>query len=254
MSEKFEGRNIWTNFTKELGYTTASIQYVELSLRIASKQFNDELKSKNIVELAKRYSLSVSEIPEDFSLRIVKNYIVQIHSCIELFLINYQNLIGSATNGLNYDNKNDNRLHWTLTHVFGDMDSDYSQMYRICDYYRHVRNLIVHQKNDSSGYRNARGLISNYQDDKLQAPNSIENLNFDDQVLYARCARKLLKEVYVKTHYDWAAIVSAYQTQIKQITVKRCDDAIKRNTRIENFLKRIYPVSKSNIDDIISVL
>ena len=212
------------------------------------------MKSKNIVELAKRYSLSVSEIPEDFSLRIVKNYIVQIHSCIELFLINYQNLIGSATYGLNYDNKNDNRLHWTLTHVFGDMDSDYSQMYRICDYYRHVRNLIIHQKNDASGYRNARGSIIKYQDDRLQAPNDIEHLNFDDQVLYARSARTLLEEIYFKTHYDWESIVSTYQPEIKKITAGRCDDETKRKTRIQNFLKRIYPVSENDINDIISLL
>lgn len=73
--------NIWTSFRKELGFTTASIQYVELTLRIANSEHKEELSDKKIINKAKQYNLSVSEIPEDINIRIAKNHIIQIHSC-----------------------------------------------------------------------------------------------------------------------------------------------------------------------------
>ena len=112
-----ESKNIWTSFKKEIGYTTASIQYVELSRRLADDVCGSELSGDRIQNLAKHFNLSVSEIPEDFGTRIAKSYIVQIHSCVMHFLYDFKHLIGSPTYGLKYDREKDNLLHWTMEHA-----------------------------------------------------------------------------------------------------------------------------------------
>ena len=137
--------NIWTQFKNELGYVTASIQYTELALRISKKEHGTELEPANIVKTARRFGLSVSEIPEDFGRRIVGSYIIQVHSCVEEFLDHFHKLIGSPTYKLSYDKKDD-YLHWTMINALGVHSIHYDVYYRICDYYRLLESAPKHQK------------------------------------------------------------------------------------------------------------
>ena len=73
-----ERRNIWTEFNNELGFSTASIQYIELTQRIAVKEHEIDLNGSEIIDTAKQYGLSVSELPNNIKLRIASNYIIQI--------------------------------------------------------------------------------------------------------------------------------------------------------------------------------
>ena len=77
------------------------------------------LKGNSIRNTARQYGLSVSELPEDFGMRIAKGYIIQIHSCVERFLEDFRHLIGSPTYALEYDREKDNLLHWTIQSALG---------------------------------------------------------------------------------------------------------------------------------------
>ena len=91
--------NIWTSFKNELGFATASIQYSELSFRVLNAEHKEEIKGRSLAEFARKYSLSVSTAPDDMGIRLIGNYIIQIHSCVERFLYSYHGLVGSSTYG-----------------------------------------------------------------------------------------------------------------------------------------------------------
>lgn len=255
--------NIFTDFKKEIGFTTASIQYLELLLRMAEKNHSKVLEGKKLVETAKEYDLSVSVLPEDYSTRIAKNYIVQINLCVEHFLKNYRSLIGSATYGKTYDNKKDNSLHWTMVESQIDL-SMYNQQYRICDYYRIVRNDIIHSLKDRQSTKNAFAAIPCKQIDRLSAPNEMEDLCFDDQVLFARSAQELLKAIYFETEYDWKQIFQVRKADIKKLINKYIDickwnnytdnEKAKIMNRVVNYLQEDYPVTEKAKNEIEGLL
>ena len=247
--------NIWTQFKNELGYVTASIQYTELALRISKGEHASELDSSSIEKTAKRYNLSVSAIPEDFGTRIVGNYIIQVHCCVDEFLHNFKKLVGSPTHELSYDEEEDNYLHWTMKIALGDRSKEYTEYYRICNYYRLLRNEITHYdgKKEAS-LKAAFSLIQKTGEQKLQAPNPLESICFDDQVLFARSARKLLEAIYFQSRYDWNAIVLKHKEDIGSIIASSKHDPEKTKRKVENYLKRLYPVPPVGIEDIVSLL
>lgn len=80
-------------------------------------------------------------MPESYEVRISKGYIVNIHSCIERFLLAFKDLPGSPTKKKEYKPEKDkNRLQWTLKHCYGSIDGDIGELYNVCNYYRLVRN------------------------------------------------------------------------------------------------------------------
>lgn len=173
--------NIYRAFKDELGFATASIQYVELAYRVAQVEHKEGFSPLTIKEKAQEYGLSVSTLNDDIGIRIAKNYIVQIQSCVEIFLNNYKKLVGSSTYGMKYNAEQDNLLHWTLDKALGDCNIEYKNLYRACDYYRLLRNDIIH-RDDKTGtaLKNAYALIRNNRPEKIHAPNFADAVCFDD--------------------------------------------------------------------------
>ena len=250
-----ETRNIWTSFKKELGYTTASIQYVELSRRIADDIHGGVLKGDTIRATAKQYGLSVSEIPEDFGVRIAKSYIIQIHSCVEHFLDDFRHLIGSPTCELE-KKKSDNLLCWTMQNVFDStkINDEYRLLFKICDYYRYVRNEIVHSGEAEVGVRQAYSALAGFRDETLDAPNMIDSICFDDQVLFARSARTLLEAIYYESQYDWPLIVETNRVKLRRIAQKCLENPEKTTQKIQNCLRQSYPIPQTGIPDLLKLL
>lgn len=251
-----ETKSIWTLFKRELGYTTASIQYVELSRRIADDTQGGILKGNSIRDAARQYGLSVSELPEDFGMRIAKSYIIQVHSCVERFLEDFHHLIGSPTYALEYDREKDNLLHWTIQNALSSTETskEYNQVYRICDYYRYVRNDIIHFGAAKSGLRQSYGALSGFRDETLNAPNMIDSICFDDQVLFARSARTILEAIYFESQYDWPLIIEKNRTELRRITQKCLDKPEKTTQKVQNYLRQSYPIPQAGIPDLLELL
>lgn len=243
-----ERRNIWTEFNNELGFSTASIQYIELTQRIAVKEHEIDLNGSEIIDTAKQYGLSVSELPNNINLRIASNYIIQIHSCVEQFLNNYQNMVGSSVSNMTYSaDKDENKLKWIMKNALPEQNAQDKEWYDICNYYRLARNMIIHKGRTSDEYRTAFTRIQKISFEKLDAINDLEHLCFDDQVVFARTARKLLERIYRDGIIDWQTILSYEFEAIDRIKQRYHTDHCKQMAHIENYLKRFYPLPESGL-------
>lgn len=243
-----ERKNIWTEFKNELGFTTASIQYIELACRIAAGEHNSDLSGSSIVDTAKKHGLSVSMLPKNIQSRIASNYIIQIHSCVERFLTEFQGLVGSPIQNLVYSSeRGGNKLKWIMKHALSKTDAQDKELYDICNYYRLLRNAIIHKEEDSNEFRIAYSIAKSIDTGKLHAINKIDDLCFDDQVLFARSARSLLERIYTQSNYDWERIID-YETQtIKAIKLRYPNDKDKQIVHITNFIKRFYPIPNTGV-------
>lgn len=142
--------NLLSVFKKELGYVNDTNQYVELSIRITEKEHSLDLRN-NLQGLAQSVNLNVSTLTEDYMCRISKSYIVNIHSCLENFLKSFKHLPGSPTNITEIKKTSeDDWLEWTLNMAFSSIENDIKNDIGICEYYRLVRNCIVHSGESSS--------------------------------------------------------------------------------------------------------
>lgn len=244
--------NILKEFYNELGYATATNQYIELAVRYFEKEHGKEA----IEESAREINLSVSVLPEKYVTRIAKSYIVEIYSNIEKFLASFKELEGNPTERMAaFDSKvYESRLRWTLISCYGkNFPEEVKIYYNICNYYRLVRNEIVHMGERSSEYRNARSRVMNLDDSlleaklyqRLNAPNDVENIMFDDQVLFSRVARKLCERIYKDSQYDWNKILELNRKQIKEMVRKVRDCEEKRNQKIINYLMQAYPAQEN---------
>lgn len=201
--------NILSAFKNELGYVNATNQYVELSVRITERDYGIELKN-DLRNLARSVNLNVSTLAEDYMCRISKSYIVNIHSCFENFLKTFRHLPGSPTNVTSISKtKDDDWLEWTLNIAIPDIEKEIKNDIAICGYYRLIRNIIVHNGEYSSSIKNKRAMINRNDNPRLDAPNDLISLNFDDQVLFSRAAYNVAKYIFNKSQYDINAIIEA---------------------------------------------
>ena len=135
-----------------------------------------------------------------------------------------------------------------MQNVFKEKLHKYEKQYRICDYYRYVRNKSIHSDDNLSvQYKAAYSAISPTHEGRLSAPNLIENLQFDDQVLYARTARELIKAIYSETQYSWKEIIEEHKAKITFLIKPYAD---RRKQRIENYLKSFYPIPPQGINEL----
>lgn len=241
-----ERKNIWTEFKNELGFTTASIQYIELTCRIAAEEHKTDLSGQSMVDIAKKHGLSISMLPKDIQSRIASNYIIQIHSCVNRFLNDFKQLVGSPVYQLECPKKED-ILTWTANKSLLKKTENDKILINICNYYRLLRNAIIHKGEDSNELRIAYSNAKKAKTGKLKAINKIEDVCFDDQVLFARSARSLLERIYTQSNYDWKKIIDHEQQKIKEIELRYQNDKEQQMVHTNNYLKRFYPVPKSGV-------
>lgn len=201
--------NILSAFKNELGYVDATNQYVEMSVRMTEKDYGTVLKN-DLQGLAQSVNLNVSTLAEDYMCRISKSYIVNVNSCFENFLKSFRHLPGSPTNITGIEKtKEDDWLEWTLNIAFSNTENDIKNDIVICEYYRLIRNCIVHNGESSATLKNKRALIKTTDNSRLNAPNGLDSLTFDDQVLFSRAAYNVAKYIFNNSQYDINAIIKA---------------------------------------------
>jgi hypothetical protein len=249
--------NIFNRFKKELGYTNVSNQYIELAMRCYQKNHATD----NLVQLANEVGLSISILPEDLEMRISRYYIVATHRCVEAFLLDYKSLAGSRTFNVEYNPKVDgSRMQWTIKHCFSNPSDQIKELQLVCEYYRCVRNHSVHTLGGDNELRQSYGSLRNINKmllksgitERLNAPNYITDINFDDQVLYSRAAQKLCKIIYCESIYNWDKILDKNHERIVAMTKAVSDSYEKKQRRIISFISKQYPVKdEENLCDAI---
>ncbi|MDO5396889.1 MAG: hypothetical protein Q4G33_03075 [bacterium] len=235
--------NILSAFKNELGYVNATNQYVELSVRITERDYGLNLKS-DLQNLAKSVNLNVSTLAEDYMRRISKSYIVNIHSCFENFLKTFKQLPGSPTNITELAKKaEDDWLEWTLDIAIPNTEKDIKNDIAICGYYRLIRNSIVHNGDLSAAIKSKRALIKSTDNPRLSAPNYLNSLTFDDQVLFSRAAYNVAKFIFNNSQYDINTIIEAHRENLIDL-IKPFQEpgshsrAVKK---VKHFIGLLYP-------------
>ena len=240
--------NIHRKFRQELGYTNATNQYVELARRKFTRAYPNEIKNNGMSKIAKGEGLSLSDLTEDYNLRIAKSYIVSVYTCLDSFLVNYKSLPGSPTNVTSKSRGSDESLlEWTWRIVGSSGSQTINNSYLFCDYYRLVRNRIVHNGASDSELKQRFSSIVKLQDTRLNAPNRINVLTFDDQVLLSRSAFNLVDYLYYSAIYDISTIIKAHSNELyKLIKVFQGDnDNIKAQKKMKKMLEAYYPPMNS---------
>lgn len=141
-----------------------------------------------------------------------------------------------------------------MEHALAEKTSKYERHYRICDYYRYVRNDSIHHDDKISvQLKAAYSVAKKIKEERLSAPNQLEKLQFDDQVLFARSARELIKAIYYESQYDWKAIVSAHKDDIKEL-IKSYSGNDSKERRIKNYLNCFYPIPAEGIANLMEMI
>lgn len=233
--------NIYNKFRKELGYTNVTNQYIELASRKLQNRYGSTLQT-DFAHIAKEEGLSVSALCQNFGLRIAQGYIVSVYTCLDRFLIDYKNLPGSPT----YQGKrseDSSLLEWTWGIVGKRATQDEKNAFYLCDYYRLVRNHIVHRGVPDNQLRQRYSTVEKLRDSKLKAPNNILQLTFDDQVLFSRAAFCLSKFIFTKSEYDIIKAVESLKEELyPQISMfLGMNDRAIAKKKIKKALEAYYP-------------
>lgn len=233
--------NIYNRFRQELGYTNVTNQYIELASRKLRAQYGYELQA-NLEHIAKGEGLSISVLCQDFGLRIAQGYIISVYTCLDRFLVDYKNLPGSPTYH-GKDGENSSLLEWTWDIVGKRATQDEKNAFYLCDYYRLVRNSIVHKGVPSSQLRQRYSTVEKLCSSKLDAPNCISHLTFDDQVLFSRAAFCLSKFIFTKGEYDITNAVDSLKAELYP-QIRTClgeNDREIAKKKIKKALEAYYP-------------
>ena len=113
----------------------------------------------------------------------------------------------------------------------------------ICEYYRLIRNCIVHKGELSSEMKNKRALIKSSYNPRLNAPNDLNTLIFDDQVLFSRAAYNVAKFIFNNSQYDIRQIIDAHgETLLKLISPFKEPGANSRAVKkVKHYIDILYP-------------
>lgn len=254
-------QNVLTDFKKMLGYTDVTNQYVELCQRAFSATDSKLFTNKeDLLKYAHSFGLNLSAFPVKACLCISGSYIISVHSSFMLFLNNYKSLAGAPTQSAQSKTESETLLDWVLNAVYkANRSDDVKALYDVCNYYRLVRNQLVHGTSNStrneyrialSRFKNMRtfeGLIG-----KLSAPNDIEHISFDDQVLFSKSAHILAKRIYFDAEYDLKAHVDANLDCMKMMISGYSNNPKRLKQMVYNYLLRFYPINQEKYDEVIS--
>ena len=206
----------------------------------------------------KTTNLNVSTLTEDYMCRISKSYIVNIHSCLENFLKSFKHLPGSPTNITEIKKTSeDDWLEWTLNMAFSSIENDIKNDIGICEYYRLVRNCIVHSGESSSTLKSKRALIKTTDNPRLNAPNGLDSLTFDDQVLFSRAAYNVAKYIFNNSQYDVNAIIEANREILNDLIMpfQEPGSRSRATKKVKYFIGLSYPELKDvNWESVVSTL
>lgn len=246
--------NILTDFKRTLGYTNATNQYVELCCRAFCKEHSDVIIERTMLrEYAESYGLNLSDLTGEKVFHISNNYIVNVHASFMVFLNNFKNLDGSPTKSAKSRAENQSLLDWVLSAVYKNQRSDeVNMLYDVCNFYRLVRNLSVHKGNNTKEYcaamaklqKDRKGTSLNNLVGRLAAPNDIEHISFDDQVLFSKVANQLAERIYLDAEYDYAAYIDANKDKINTMIGPYLNNPMRAKQKVYNCMLRIYPLSE----------
>lgn len=248
-----EIKNIYTSFRRQVGVICNCNQYIELSLRSFYKDHSHDIldSDEHLDDYSKKLNLSITEYPKSIINNVSCLYIVNIQSCFSDFIKSFCDLPGSPVNGHIFKEGED-FLNAIINAVYKDKKSkEIDALYNVCKYYRLIRNAFIHKNpKENQELKEARRQIEKQENhffdskrfNKLSAPNSLENIQFDDFVLFARSSVDLAKRLFDDSEYNISEILGDDKFSLSKILKKYINNEKRLVDRTKQYFGNIYPI------------
>ena len=240
-------KNIYNELKTSLGESDAQCECIEVFLRIAEEQYN-ESDSFNL--LAKEYGVTVNNISTSEACNLArKGFILSVHRLFEVFLIKLMEIMKTMGFYGSFEPKDkESKLKCIYKRVF-DMsrhnDENYT-LFLLCEYYRLIRNTQAHNSDDKEKlektYIELKNQIKRGPSSvnlKLDAPNSLEKLGFDDFILFSRAVKKLSRNLFCEIDFDENKVAELYSIEkLKKVKTnkERVCQIIRSDLRMQYYL------------------
>ena len=143
-----QNKNALNNFKDVLGKYCAINQFVELSKRCFVAEHQQEIQKRDaFIKLATKYEVTLTDYnAERMVSEISRSYIVNVHLCFETFLKTVCNQV-KVYGEKEYKprKQEESYLHCAVRNICdNNLADDMKSLYELCEYYRLIRNVAVH--------------------------------------------------------------------------------------------------------------
>lgn len=254
--------NIYNTFKSEIGIANVTNELIELMYREFCAEHGELLSDfDKLREFSKRHKINLTQIKSENAVKISGLYIINIQSMFSVFLASFIGLPGAPTKALKERTNGEDMLAWVLKSVYPQgYDEDIECSYFICNYYRLMRNSLLHGKSrklsnvEEKSLKKANLFFSENSFfrvflKKLSAPNSIDRLSFDDQVLFSKAANNLAKRIYFDSTYDLRAHIQQTKDSLNH-KLAGFTDRVRIEKYLYYYLDQVYPVRDEKYKEI----
>ena len=240
-------KNIYNNLKTALGESDAQCECIEVFLRIAEDQYK-EVDAFN--ELARRYNVTVNNISTTEACQIArKGFIVSVYRLFEVFLNEIIDIIKRLGNYGEFKlEKGDSKLKCAYKQIFdiSKHNEENYTLFLLCEYYRLIRNAQAHDSDEKAKLektyielKNQIERVPSAVNHKLDAPNSLEKLGFDDFILFSRAVKELARNLFYEMDYDEYKVAESYSIKkLKKVKTnkERVCQIIRSDLRMQYYL------------------
>lgn len=247
---------LYNKLKSELGLSDAVNEYIEV---LARKIESESLSEEEFQKIATMYNIKVNNVSiNDAVLKIRGYYIVGVYQILEHYFTSLNDYLNKYSFAFRKREDGEPTLKY-LCYRLLDMQKVNDEVYLyylLCDYYRLVRNYIAHvdsKRKIDNAYATiiARQNEINDKFPNLSAPNDIEEIGFDDFVLYSRSAKKLAKDMNEKIQYDLHKVAKSIDMD-KYAKLKNNPKRIRKS--IEYELKVRFSLKSEDIEFVVAKL
>ncbi|MDU4848512.1 hypothetical protein [Clostridium sp.] len=238
----------YNEFKKKLGERDAIVQFTELMTRDFMKIYGNEVKNSNFLRnKSNEYELNLTCF--DYKLlinKLVGSYIINVNVCFEEYLRKVYGKIRKYFKNYIPKKQEESLLECVLNNLDeSKMDEKLHYYYRVCEYYRLLRNFFVHGKKDIKDNRELllkeiNKAAKKYKIDSWEIPNKLEEVNYNDFKLFSISSLKVGKFIITSLVYD---VEKIYENNNWNNLKKYKNNLPKMKKCIESFLKNNYNIS-----------
>ncbi len=231
-------KNIYNKLKKSLGESDAQCECIEVFLRIAEDQYK-EVDAFN--ELARRYKVAVNNTSTTEASQIArKGFIISVYRLFEVFLKEIIDIMKSRGSYGEFDQeKGESKLKCVYKRIFdiSKHNEENYTLFLLCEYYRLIRNNQAHDAKEIEdldkelvALKEQINKVPSSVCQKLNAPNSIDRIEFDDFILFSRAVKRLARNLFYGINFDIQKTAALFQ-------VKKLKKNIKNVARVRQIIK-----------------
>lgn len=140
-------------------------------------------------------------------------------------------------------------MDWTLNIAFSSIENSIKNGIVICEYYRLIWNCIVHNGESSAALKNKCTLIKTADNPRLNAPNGLDSLTFDDQVLFSRAAYNVAKFIFSNSQHDINTIIETHRENLIDLIkpFQEPSSHLRAAKKVKHFIGLLY-LELMNVD------